>query len=494
MNNAFRSLGFRNRLGLRLVIASLHVGSVLSIFSTGMQLGASYLRQRTEAQQVLGRIEETLASSLEQAIWTFNFAQVNIILDGLSSDPNIAFVELTTKTDQSWTRGDESARDRASDVGQTYNLVPRIGAGQTELLGVMDVRLTLDAVRARVWAEFLTTFLTNLGKAYLAALALLFLVDRMISRHLRRIVHHVDSTATTALAPLRLDRPTRADPDDLDRIVEAVGRYERRKREQVDALSLEVKERELAEAEAREALSIRSGFLATMSHEIRTPLNAIMGFLHLIETYDGVQDKPRIYAQTATKASHQLMGLMNNSLDLSRIEANAVEIKRSETDLHSLARDWHQSAEGIRHLRGKDIDITLDVAPDLPQQVMMDAPHVTQIVSYLVDNAIKFTDTGRVDIAVKNTTSGGETSLDIRVSDTGIGIPEDARAHIFDRFTQADTGMLRAHGGSGLGLAICSELARLMGADLIVDDRKRDGFTTVFLLRLENVGAVDLVG
>ncbi|MEL6284549.1 MAG: ATP-binding protein, partial [Pseudomonadota bacterium] len=68
-----------------------------------------------------------------------------------------------------------------------------------------------------------------------------------------------------------------------------------------------------------------------------------------------------------------------------------------------------------------------------------------------------------------------------------------ARAHIYDRFTQADTGMLRAHGGSGLGLAICSELARLMGADLILDDRNRDGFTTVFLLRLENVGAVDLV-
>ena len=124
--------------------------------------------------------------------------------------------------------------------------------------------------------------------------------------------------------------------------------------------------------------------------------------------------------------------------------------------------------------------------------LLMDARHVTQIVSNLLDNAIKFTDAGHVDISVKSTTCDSGLGLDITISDTGNGIPEDARAQIFERFTQADNSMLRVHGGTGLGLAICRELARLMGASLTLEDRMGDGFGTVFLLKLKNVAVVDL--
>ncbi|MEO0667053.1 MAG: ATP-binding protein [Pseudomonadota bacterium] len=493
MRRVLQALAPGDRLGLRLVIASLIVGSVLSVVTTALQLSASYVRQRSDATQVLGRVEETLVSSLERAIWTFDFAQVNIILDGLSSDPNIAFVEVRTTTGESWQRGALPSGPTQSGVGQAYDVRHDFDDGQSETVGTLHVHVSLDAVRARVWAEFWTTFVTNLAKAYLAAGALLFLVNRMISRHLRRIAAYVDDGEHARRAPLELERGRSVAPDDLDRIVDAVARYEARTRDQMDALTSEITVRELAETEAREALSIRSRFLATMSHEIRTPLNAIMGFLHLIESFKGIPDKPRIYAQTATKASHQLMGLMNNSLDMSRLEAKAVEIRLEQTDLTRLAHDWHQGAEGIRHLRGKDIDITLDVDPNLPPLVMMDGPHVTQIVSNLIDNAVKFTDAGQVGITVTAcATDDGAQGIDISVSDTGGGIPEDARARIFERFTQADSGIMRAHGGSGLGLAICSELARLMGATLRLEDRMRDGFATVFLLRLDNVGGLDI--
>ena len=493
MRRVLQSLSPGNRLGLRLVIASLIVGSVLSVFTTALQLSASYVRQRSDATLVLGRSEETLVASLERAIWTFNFAQVNIILDGLASDPNITFVEVRTTTGESWQRGTLPTASAQSDVGQTYDVVHDFQDGQSKMVGTMRVHLSLESVRARVWAEFWTTFATNLAKAYLAAGALLFLVNRMISRHLRRIAAYVDDAEFARDTPLALDRGKVVAPDDLDRIVDAVARYEARTRDQMGALTSEITVREQAETEAHEALSIRSSFLATMSHEVRTPLNAIMGFLHLIESFKGIPDKPRIYAETATKASHQLMELLNNTLDMSRLEANAVEISLEETDLTRLAHEWHARAEGLRHLRGKDIDITLDVDPALPSQVMMDGAHVTQIVSNLIDNAVKFTSAGRVNISVASfATDAGAHGIDISVSDTGGGIPEDARARIFERFTQADTGSMRAHGGAGLGLAICNELARLMGATLHLEDRIRDGFTTVFLLRLDNAGGVDL--
>ena len=143
-------------------------------------------------------------------------------------------------------------------------------------------------------------------------------------------------------------------------------------------------------------------------------------------------------------------------------------------------------------MRNKEIDITLDVAPDMPGWVYIDGPHVTQIVSNLVDNAIKFTDEGNVNIALSSSRSDTGQAIDIRVRDTGGGIPEEARVRVFDSFTQADSGLLRAHGGSGLGLSISSELARLMGATLSLEDLNGDGFTTVFLLRLDNVALVDL--
>ncbi|WP_415920228.1 ATP-binding protein [Tateyamaria sp. SN6-1] len=485
--------GMLDRLGVRLVVASLIVGSVLSVFSTGLQLGTSFLRQRSDATAVLTRIEDALTTSLEQAVWTFNFAQVDIILDGLATDPNLSYIQLSTPTGQLWTRGAQDQADETIDAMQTYDLIHQFENDRSEVVGTLLVHLSLDAVRARLWAEFLTTFLTNLAKAYLAALALLIIVERMIIRHLRRISEHVDAADAKAAGPLMLDRPPRGVPDSLDKITGALLGYERRTLTQIDALHREVTEREKAETEAKRALSIRSNFLATMSHEIRTPLNAIMGFLHLIANYRDISDKPKLYAETATRASHQLMGLMNNTLDMSRIEANAVDIHVSPTDLRVLANQWLTNADATRHMRDKQIDISVVLDDDLPEQAEIDAPHVTQVVANLVDNAIKFTDHGKVQIRLSMQETAAGRALDIIVSDTGTGIDDEARSRIFDRFTQADTGIRRGHGGSGLGLAISRELARLMNGDLRLLESERDGFKTSFLLRLNNLTWVDQV-
>ncbi len=478
---------FKDPLGVRLVLASLLIGSVLSIFSTGIQLVSSFNRQKQDATAIFEQIETVLADTLEQALWTFDFDQVNILLDGIAANEDITHVELISQTGHQWDRGTPSQ----SPVQQVFDLTYDQPGGRVQDLGKLRVELSLDAVFERVRQQFWVTLLTNLAKAYLAAVALLVVVNQMITRHLRNIADHVDETdISTDKKQLVLHRAKRKVADDLDHIVTAIRRFEARVVSDLGALKTEVVERRKSEEQAREALSVRSSFIGTMSHEVRTPLNAILGFLHLIEIDEAVPERQRHYARVATRASQQLLHQLNNVLEMSRLDSNAVMISTRPTDIRRLARQWQDTTSAAIHFHQKDIEVTLDVDPSLDEKYELDGARVTQIVTNLTDNAAKFTQSGNIRIAVRPTRPD-ETSdscpdggLVISVSDTGPGIDEAQRRRIFDRFTQLDAGLNRTHGGTGLGLAICLELSELMGATLSVSESARDGFSTEFLLTI----------
>lgn len=242
--------------------------------------------------------------------------------------------------------------------------------------------------------------------------------------------------------------------------------------------------------EARKAMEVRKTFLANMSHEVRTPLNAIMGLFQLIEMAD-VPQRQKKQAEVGLAASHQLLSQLVNVLELSRVEADAVEIKPAPTDIRSLAQQWMETAAATNHRLGKPIELMLDVAENTPHTTQLDARRVTQILNNLMDNAIKFTDEGQVAIHVKPVT-GPEPStpehLEISVSDTGCGIARDQRESVFERFVQIDDAQTRENGGSGLGLAISREIAELMGAKLDVTCPSADDcYATKFSLKLQIV-------
>jgi len=474
---------FTDPLGYRLVLASLLIGSVLSVFSTGTQLLTSFNRQKEEATAVFTQIETVLADTLEQALWTFDFDQVNILLDGIASNEDITHVELISQTGHRWERGAPSE----APVQRVYDLNYSRNGAVTQTLGKLRVELTLAAVINNLREQFWVILLTNLAKAYLAAVALLFVVHRMITRHLRTVAKHVDRTGDdSALQPLMLDRAKRPKPDDLDHIVSAIRQFERRVRADVDALKSEITERKKSEAQAREALSVRSSFIGTMSHEVRTPLNAILGFLHLIEIDEAVPERQRHYARVATRASQQLLNQLNNVLEMSRLDSNAVSISTRPTEIRRLGQQWQDTTHAAVHFHEKDIEVTLEMEPTLRDKYELDGARVTQIVTNLTDNAAKFTQSGEIRIAISETrdpASGAPAGgLRISVSDTGPGINDAQRAMIFERFMQLDARLERTHGGSGLGLAICLELSQLMGAELTVVQPERDGFATEFLL------------
>ena len=245
--------------------------------------------------------------------------------------------------------------------------------------------------------------------------------------------------------------------------------------------------KELAEArdQAIEASRVKSDFLASMSHEIRTPLNAIIGMAELLaETpLSGEQDK---YVNVFRRAGEALLALVNDILDVSKIEAGQLTLELIDFDVRELVED----AAGIYALKcdEKGVELVVHVANDVPAQLNGDPSRLRQIILNLVGNAIKFTEQGEIIVrAMCQPDTNDPDSLRFSVADTGIGIPEGKRENIFSSFTQVDSSTTRKYGGTGLGLTICKRLAEMMSGKIWVESKEGEGSTFLFDARFDAV-------
>jgi HAMP domain-containing protein/signal transduction histidine kinase/DNA-binding response OmpR family regulator len=290
-------------------------------------------------------------------------------------------------------------------------------------------------------------------------------------------------------------------------------------KKQVEAKNLEIEMARRALEEKAEQLALtskyKSEFLANMSHELRTPLNSLLILSKLLSdnAQGNLNEKQVEFAKTIHSAGSDLLNLINDILDLSKIESGTVTIEVGEMPMPNLKQHMERTFRQLASDKGLDFNVKFD--PKLPQTIRTDEKRLQQIVLNLLSNAFKFTSKGSVTLAVRCADKGwnpnhpalrnAKRAIEIAVTDTGIGIPEEKQRLIFEPFHQADGTTSRKYGGTGLGLSISREIARLLGGELQVRSKPGEGSTfTLYVpleaeasavaegspIRLENSGAV----
>ncbi|MBL8118533.1 MAG: HAMP domain-containing histidine kinase [Anaerolineae bacterium] len=243
-----------------------------------------------------------------------------------------------------------------------------------------------------------------------------------------------------------------------------------------------IKELQAAKRLAEENSRLKSEFLSTMSHELRTPMNAIEGFTSImLSRMGGVEfnEKTERYITRVNINSKRLLQLINDFLDLSRVESGRLELAYQPFSPVDLAKRWQTEISILAEKKNIDFELILD--PHLPETVYGDEEAISKVAINLLGNAIKFTEQGKVSLALSN---GGE-NWQISVTDTGIGIPPHAREYVFEEFRQVDQTSKRKYGGTGLGLAIVHKYTRTMGGTVTLQSEVNIGSTFTVTLPIQ---------
>ncbi len=472
-----RTLGFR----LSLVMAIVMVGIVTVLSVVGGW--RSFDREVASKRELIAGAASAYAAALSEPLAQGDRPGAKRALRGVRDLPGVLHVTVETSDGPAFLQLGSSAMlvDRNLDpegmstaelwaARQIRVKVPIVNSGRP--VGTIAILSDISDLRANIQAAFGKTAIIAISTITAGLLMMQIVITRM-TRPLRQLTASMAAFADDQASPLPAieasDQETGILANAYNQMIESIRARDARIARQVETLEDTVDARthelRLARDEAEAANAAKSDFLATMSHEIRTPMNGMLVMAEVLGTAD-LPVKERRYAEIISRSGKRLLTIINDILDLSKIEAGKLELEMESLSTDMLVNDVVSLFRERAESRG--LELVCHIGQDVPETIFGDPTRLGQVLTNLVNNALKFTDTGavRLVMSLAGLTDAGAARLRITVEDTGIGIPQDKLDTIFEAFSQGESSTNRRYGGTGLGLAICKRLVMAMGGEI----------------------------
>ena len=510
--SAYQSRG----IGRRFAIYILMFSSVVTLTITIIQLLYDYRRDVGILNDQLQEIQIIYQDTLSTSVWVHNKTGLNLQLEGMMRLPTILYVQVD---DESGAKIEHRGIYREQRTLKKSFELSHIHREKKVFLGKVNVLADLDVIYNRLLHKVVIIFISQLIKTFLVSLFILFLFHILVGRFL---ITMAEVTKKISAGSYR-DKLDLGNDDELSDVSASFNEMTSKLVANMEALGKEVDERcrvqhaleehknrledivrektgdlikanqNLQESKnaADAANKAKSMFLANMSHEIRTPINAMLGFSKMLkDKHFGTLNQKQIeHVDHIIESTNRLLFLIDDILDLSRVEAGKIEISNAVLSIDRLLKRIAKTYSIETTQKGLIFQVM--AASNLPKHLVSDEYRIEQVLRNLISNAVKFTEQGKIEVFVKMK-SADEVIFEVR--DTGIGIPQDKTEGLFDKFYQVDSSYTKKFAGAGLGLAISKELAELMGGEIWAESEVGKGSSFYYTLKavIPDINSVDL--